>query len=120
MAPRPGDPFGRPPRPQGHPVPPSAGGLFGRPAPPMPPHPPRHPMPPRPPRGSLAGDILIGGMLAGLGELLEESMDTSAADYDSNTEYASQSVKLPSECPFCGAPVVSSVCDYCGRNTAKN
>lgn len=78
-------------------------------------------MPPRMPRhGSLAGDILIGGMLAGLGELLEESMDTSASEAGWNTEYSPQSVKLPSECPFCGAPVVSSVCDYCGRNVAQN
>lgn len=92
----------------------------------MPPRPPRRgpypPMPPRPPRpmgsGSLAGDILIGGMLAGLGELLEESMDTLETEQGLESEYASQSVKLPSECPFCGAPIISSVCEYCGRNAA--
>lgn len=100
----------------------------------MPPRPPRRPMPPggmrppgpprRSPQDRMAGDLLVGGMIAGLGSLLDHALDAAeeADRMDRADTYAAQErqKEIPSECPFCGAPVTDSVCEYCGRNAVHH
>ena len=67
--------------------------------------------------GNMLGGIL-GGIIGGaIADALEDEFGNNSNHSDE--EPPQRRVKLPTECPTCGAPVTAEICEYCGSNVVE-